>query len=210
MVKSHVSFLTIVCIYLRRTKYLTTKKNRMQRGILAVEELHGGHSPAPLYTDTDSMFVLGSSITPRWEKFYYDKYKEEPIGDNLGQLSSDIDIPDEISKSAIGEPHIVAGYWLAKKVYLAICLTPFRENDKIRHLLSYTVRMKGVSYEAILEAAEKLGSVEAVYKLLSTGKPYKFNLCAGTKKRLQLDNRSQRYHLIDSFTRTVRIKNANS
>ena len=97
---------------------LSTSKGLMQRGVRCAEM--GGPSPYLLYTDTDSIFIKSKAVSEEWARQHRIRYDGvEALGKELGQLSSDIDVPKELSNKTVLEPGvIIVALFLAKKIYL--------------------------------------------------------------------------------------------
>ncbi len=157
-----------------------------------------------------SIFMKSKAVSEEWAHQHRIRYGVEALGKELGQLSSDIDVPKELSTRTVLEPGvIVVALLLAKKIYLCGILTKFVGDDgRHKYFLSWTVRMKGVSLPAVIAESRKVGGLLKLYECLAEGTPVTFDLCEGSpgRQRLALDPKSQRYHLISSFKRSITIR----
>lgn len=176
---------------------LSESKRNMQRGLQHLEK----HGPCPgvLYTDTDSYMVKSSYITPDFLQAF--------MGNQLGDLSNDID-PAPVPGKIIGESTCIWSIFLAKKIYLMVNITPYFHEGKYRLKLKPKIRLKGVPDASILaRAASEFGQglfgIMALFEKLAK-EPIEFDLCCD-RPRLIVDQQSQRFEKITSFTRRVTI-----
>jgi hypothetical protein len=199
---------------------LSISKDVMQRGVYIAERLAGqaiaqrlAYEPRFLYSDTDSYFCHRSVLTPQWKELYLKTYGSVPMSSELGALDSDIKVtlPSSGEWEQAGAPVIYLAYFLAKKVYYIRHLTPIRRrgsSDKPSYVVGETVRMKGISVNAIEHCVTTKfdGSMLKLFQTLATGEPVTFNLAASKLGKLKLDQKSQSFCITHSFTRTVQIR----
>ena len=121
------------------------------------------------YQDTDSIHIRQRD-KPKLEKAFKEKYGRELVGTELGQFHSDFDSKILDTDTTYAKKCI----FLGKKMYLDVLSDKNGGED-------FHIRMKGVSQEAIAEAAPKYGGVWGLYIALYTGEVVRFNLLAGGK-----------------------------
>ena len=98
------------------------------------------------YTDTDSIHCNYDDV-PTIEKEYFNKYKKNITGKQLGQFHIDFNL-----KNSVGEVYATKSVFLGKKCYIDK-LEGKDENGKI--INDYHIRLKGVSTQAITHSTEE-------------------------------------------------------
>lgn len=143
------------------------------------------------------------------QKYVTKEFLEKFEGNKLGDLSNDLD-PPRVPGKITGETICVCSFFLAKKIYLMVNITPYEEKGKQRIIISCKTRMKGIPEASIWAKAstygEGLEGMIRLYKDLEAGNPIAFDLCAGGRPRLVVSQESQRFQKIHTFTRTVCIR----
>jgi len=151
-------------------------------------------------------------LTEEWRQKYVELYGQEPMSSKLGALSSDIKVKLPSSEyEQAGPPVIYLGYFVAKKVYMVRHITPIRRKgstEKPSYVVGETIRCKGISRSAIDHtlATKFSGNALRLFQTLAAGEPVSFDLAAAQGGKLQLDQKSQSYCIVRSFTRTIQIR----
>ena len=113
------------------------------------------------YSDTDSMHLNLEDIA-KLEKLYYDTYRRELKGKQLGQFHTDFEL-----EGAVGEIYATKSIFLGKKTYMDK-LESVDENGK--KIEGYHIRMKGITKEGLEHAAKQYdNSYLDLYQELMTG-----------------------------------------
>ena len=100
------------------------------------------------YQDTDSMQTDYDTL-PDLEKYYFEKYKRELVGDKQGQFHSDYESKLGTVKWAD------QAVYITKKVYCArLVISSVNDGDKT-NIYDYHVRCKGVSKGALEHEAKQ-------------------------------------------------------
>ena len=123
------------------------------------------------YQDTDSTHTEIKDITDLNDAFKK-KYERDLLGDKMGQFNCDFE--SDILK---GDIKSVESIFLGKKCYI----------DKLQGeeegVYDYHIRMKGVSYESIMDKCDELDiGVMELYKRLYDGETIEFDLACRGKK----------------------------
>lgn len=178
---------------------LSESKRNMQMGLQFMER--DGLCPGVRYTDTDSYMVTQQYVT----KEFLQRFE----GNKLGDLSNDLD-PPQVAGKIIGETICIWSFFLAKKIYLMVNITPYEKEGKERIIISCKTRMKGIPEASVWAKAATYGKglqgMIELYKDLERGTAVEFDLCAGGKPRLVVSQESQRFEKIHTFSRTIRIR----
>lgn len=175
------------------SRILSMSKRLMNNEIQLAQEIN---TPV-LYQDTDSMFIPMSGLA-KLKKQYRRKFKKDLEGKNLGQMSSDFELPEKNDKSY--EPRAIRSYFIAKKVYCNVV----EYKDLQGNLKTYeTYRMKGVSKGAIeYYASENNITVEQIYERLYDGLVIDFDLAKSGKVTMR-KHKNMRISNLSEFTRNV-------
>ena len=150
------------------------------------------------YQDTDSMHLFTNDI-PRLADAFQEHTKSEIfpngkvlIGENLGQFHTDF------SLSGASDVHATKSIFIGKKCYVDF-LEGVSKSQTI--LKGEHIRLKGVPYNSVIDAAKLNGNIEQVYMDLYNGEEVTFNLLAGSVRFKR--NKDYSYSNVLEFNRSV-------
>ena len=157
---------------------LSMAKRIMNRVMVNAERLK-----IPLYyTDTDSMHIDYDGVN-KIAKFYYETYKKDLIGKDLGQFHVDFELKGALDETIKSKKSI----YLGKKCYYDY-LEGYDQNGNL--IKGEHIRMKGIPHPCLEYTANKKfnGNMYKMYEHLLEGKPVSFDLlCDGNAIKFQYD-----------------------
>ena len=149
------------------------------------------------HQDTDSIHMNYDDVDKRC-KYYKQTYNQELVGDGLGNVHIEFDLP-----GAVSDIYSKESYFLGKKTYIDI-LEPTDEFGNV--INAERIRMRGIPTSCIKYEADKNNiTVLDIYKRLFNGEAIEFDLTNQVTKFVCKNNKDHTISNVTKFTRTTKF-----